>query len=281
MLNLLSVDQISPSILEDIFNSTIKFKAGEYQKNLTDKIVAHLFFEPSTRTRLSFEAATLRLGGSVITINDPKSSSNSKGESLRDTVETVSKYADVIILRHSYYQEAIKATQNCGIPVINAGFGAESHPTQAILDYCTMRLLKPAIGKVLIVGDIEKARTIKCLKKLLLSLGIEVKQVDLSVLGASEEYLKTELPNTDFVYITRFQKERYKKIGRFWNTTKTWVFNNDFDLSDHILPHTFILHPGPIVDEVSDKLRQHPGWSYLFQAEIGLYTRMALLQQVL
>ncbi len=263
---------------------------------LKGKILANLFFEPSTRTRLSFESAMLKLGGNTIGFGDAESTSVKKGENLADTVRTVENYADIIALRHPLEGAAKLAAEFASIPVINSGTGAEEHPTQALLDLYTIRKEKQKIDglKVAIVGDLRYGRTVHSLAYALSQYSIELTLVSPEPLRMRREVLRkiqnkipvTETQNlekavqqADVLYVTRIQKERfpdqaeYAKVKGTYRVDLRTLANGKKDI--------ILLHPLPRVDEIAPEVDATPQARYFQQMWNGLIVRMALLALVL
>jgi aspartate carbamoyltransferase len=264
---------------------------------LKGKILANLFYEPSTRTSSSFTAAMERLGGSVIPINEVKYSSVSKGESLTDTVRTLECYADVIVLRHPEVGSAAIAAKAARKPVINAGDGIGEHPTQALLDAFT---IKEEIGHldgltVTLLGDLKHGRTVHSLARLLSLYKVKLNYVapdilrmpaelmeELKVRGIEQtEYkaLDQPLPQTDVLYVTRVQKERFTDEAVYESVKGAYVINPQVMKSAR--ERMIVMHPLPRVGEISPEFDDDPRAAYFRQMEYGLYVRMALLAMVL
>lgn len=285
--------------IEHIFEVADKMEplARRSSQLLKGKILASLFFEPSTRTRLSFEAAMLRLGGSVIGFAEPKVASIAKGETLADTVRVVENYADIIVLRHPMEGAAKLAAEFASIPVINAGSGALSHPTQALLDLYTIRKEKGKIDglKIALIGDLKYGRTVHSLAYALSNYDVEIFLVAPPQLRMRKEILEDlkesgirvkELENiadiigeVDVLYVTRIQKERfpdpseYEKVRGSYKITLELISNGKRDL--------IILHPLPRVDELDPRIDATNHAKYFKQTWYGLVTRMALLALLL
>lgn len=238
-----------------------------------DFLMATVFFEPSTRTRLSFEAACLKLGGDIISVeNAVISSSDKKGESLEDTIKTISQYADVIVLRHPETGSAQRAAENSDVPVINAGDGDGEHPTQALLDLYTIWKEKGTIDglNILFHADIEHARTVNSLKKLLGLYDVEIKEEGLFDSGVSPQW-----EEADVVYVTRIQSERHSLR---MNDAITQVNKN---LMGKMKNDAILLHPLPRCGEVSRDVDSDHRSAFWRQVKNGMYVRMALLKMVL
>jgi aspartate carbamoyltransferase len=264
---------------------------------LKGKILANLFYEPSTRTSSSFTSAMERLGGSVIPINEVRYSSVSKGESLPDTIRTLECYVDVIVLRHPEVGSAALAAAYARKPIINAGDGIGEHPTQALLDLFT---IVEELGEVdgltvTMLGDLKYGRTVHSLARLLSLYDIRINYVSPDILRmppdvladlhekqtpqAEYESLDIPLPDTDVLYVTRVQKERFsdpeayeKAKGAYIITPATLTKAKD---------QMIVMHPLPRVNEISMDVDSDPRAAYFRQMEYGLYLRMALLAMVL
>jgi aspartate carbamoyltransferase catalytic subunit len=266
---------------------------------LAGSVMAALFYEPSTRTRLSFEAAMLRLGGQTMgTDNAREFSSAAKGETLEDSIRIVSGYSDVIVLRHSEEGAARRAAAVSSVPIINAGDGPGQHPTQALLDLFTIRAELGRIDgvRVAMVGDLANGRTVRSLTYLL-SKFREIKvwfvapeqvrmRQDLKdhldehdVPWKETEDLNSVLPAVDVVYMTRIQKERFADPESY-NAVKG-VYRIDKDAMARMRDHAVLMHPLPRVDEISPEVDDDPRSAYFRQARNGLHIRMALLERLL
>ena len=298
--DIINTAQFSPQELNLIMNTAANFekqvKDGNVIRNMEGQVVATLFFEPSTRTRLSFETAANRLGAQVITVANPASSSVAKGESLADTIRTVDGYADVIVMRHPMKGSAQIAADNAEHPFINAGDGAGQHPTQALLDIYTIRKEKGALGgyTVSFVGDLKNGRTVHSLgyfmalyrnKMIFVSPKAlrmpEDISADLRSRGAEieeTEDLKKALLVSDVVYVTRIQRERFEDPAEYEKLKGSYIINRA--LIDQAKKGITILHPLPRVDEISTDVDEYEGAAYFRQAHNGLYVRMALLALV-
>ena len=263
---------------------------------LRGRIMATLFFEPSTRTRLSFEAAMYKLGGSVIGFNSPEVSSVKKGESLADTIRVVEKYADVIVLRHPADGAARFAAEYARAPVMNAGSGAEEHPTQALLDLYTILKEKGCIDglTIALMGDLRYGRTVHSLAYALSLYNVRLflisppllrmrKEVldDIKSRVEVSEYSSVEevLPEVDVLYVTRIQKERFPDLAEYEKVRGSYVV--DLDLLRMAKRDLIILHPLPRVEEIAVEVDSTPFARYFQQVENGLTTRMALLALIL
>ncbi len=264
---------------------------------LQGKILANLFYEPSTRTSSSFMAAMLRLGGQVIPINNVQYSSVTKGESLPDTVRTLESYADVLVLRHPEVGSAATAAHYASVPVINAGDGVGEHPTQALLDQFTiLEELGRVDGlKVAMVGDLKYGRTVHSLTKLLVNYDVEFSFVSPEILQMPEDVLEvvreTEhaytitddvhdvIADADVLYVTRVQKERFTDLADYDRVRDHYVI--DEDLMKLAQKEMCVMHPLPRVNEISYAVDEDPRAAYFRQMRNGMYIRMAVLAAVL
>ena len=269
-------------------------KSGSH--TLDGKIMATLFFEPSTRTRLSFESAMYRYGGNCIGFAEPKVASVQKGENLADTVRTVENYADVLVIRHPLEGAARLAAEFASVPVINAGTGAEEHPTQAMLDLYTIR---KELGKidglsVALAGDLRYGRTVHSLAYALSLYNIKLHLVSPPLLRMRKEVLEEvkqrvkvdeleELSNVisqvDVLYMTRIQKERFGSLDDYEKVSGSYRLCAD-DLSQ-VKREMIVMHPLPRVDEISYDVDSTPHSKYFRQVWNGLLVRMCLIGLVL
>ncbi len=268
------------------------------KKPLVGKVMVSLFMEPSTRTRLSFESAMHRLGGAVISVSDPKSSSAAKGESLSDTIRTVANYGDVIVIRHPMEGSARLAAEFSSVPVISGGSGAEEHPTQALLDLLTLkRELKEIEGKrIALVGDLKYGRTVHSLAYSLakykgviidfvspqsLKIRDEIK-TDLKEAGLEfheEESLINVISRVDAIYMTRIQKERFAQESEYAKVKDAYVLTKK--IMKEAKGPIPVLHPLPRVNEIDYDLDETVHAVYFSQTFNGVLTRMALLNLIL
>jgi aspartate carbamoyltransferase len=264
---------------------------------LKGKILATLFYEPSTRTRLSFEAAMQRLGGGVVSMGSVESSSVAKGESLSDTVRTVAQYADVIVIRHPKIGSAKEAADAVPIPVLNAGDGAGQHPTQALLDLYTIKKELGSLNrlKISLVGDLKNGRTVHALVEVLSLFGAKLYFVSPDALRMPQEItsqlknkgmdvietndMKQAARESDLLYMTRIQKERFPDISEYEKVKGSLIIDEGF--LKEIGKKIVILHPLPRVDEISPAVDGYPGAAYFRQVRNGIYVRMALLAMVM
>ncbi|MGD0916665.1 MAG: aspartate carbamoyltransferase [Thermodesulfobacteriota bacterium] len=274
-----------------------ELKRKESLSLLKGKILATLFFEPSTRTRLSFETAMQRLGGGVISMASSESSSAAKGETVADTARTVSQYADVIVMRHPRIGSAKEAADAAPVPVINAGDGAGQHPTQALLDIYTIHRELGSLENLVVsmVGDLKNGRTVHALVELLSLFQARlyfVSPVTLRMPDAITSHLKQkgiEIEETedlreaasrsDLIYMTRIQKERFEDLSEYERVKGRYVIDENF--LKGLKKRMIVMHPLPRVDEISPEVDLYPGAAYFRQVRNGVYVRMALLAMIL
>jgi len=301
--DIISVKQFGRVDLEYIFGVAHEMRGMVERVGTFDilkgKILANLFYEPSTRTSSSFTAAMERLGGSVIPINEVKYSSVSKGESLPDTIRTLECYADVIVLRHPETGSAAIAAKAARKPVINAGDGIGEHPTQALLDTFTIfeELSNGSVDgmTVTMLGDLKYGRTVHSLARLLSLFNVRINYVSPEILRMPREVMDevgskgiqqaefsslTEvLPETDVLYVTRVQKERFEDPADYEKVKGAYVI--DPEIMKAAKQEMIVMHPLPRVGEISVDFDDDPRAAYFRQMEYGLYVRMALLAMVL
>jgi aspartate carbamoyltransferase catalytic subunit len=263
---------------------------------LKGKILASLFFEPSTRTRLSFEAAMLKLGGSTIGFADAEIASVRKGENLADTVRTVENYADIIALRHPLEGAAKLAAEFSKVPILNAGSGAEEHPTQALMDLYTVQKEKGRIDglKIALVGDLRYGRTVHSLAYALSLYNIELYLISPESLRMRHEViraiknkisiienanLENVIPQIDVLYVTRIQKERFPDPAEYAKVKG--IYKIDLKTLKNAKKDMIILHPLPRLDEIAAEVDSTPQARYFQQVWNGIVVRMALLALVL
>ncbi|MCD4721185.1 MAG: aspartate carbamoyltransferase [Desulfobacula sp.] len=297
--------QFDPKLLDIIFNvademrNDLSAKQRRYADVLKGKIMASLFYEPSTRTRFSFESAMARLGGSILTTENAKEfSSAAKGETLYDSISVMCGYADLIVMRHNEPGSAKMAVEVSNVPVINAGDGSGQHPTQALLDLYTIKDNFSTIDGLTIamVGDLKYGRTVRSLSYLLSKYdNIKIYYVSPIVCKMDEdikEYLTTNkveweevsslekvLPLLDCVYMTRIQKERFHNLEDYENASGKYILG--MEEIKLMKQKSIIMHPLPRVDEISQEVDKDPRAQYFNQAKNGLYVRMALLYLLL
>jgi len=292
---------LSPEELDEILDLADKIiiNPAAYADKCRGKILATLFYEPSTRTRLSFEAAMLRLGGSVIGFSSAESSSVAKGESVADTIRTVACYADIAAMRHPKEGAPLVAAMHAGIPVINAGDGGHQHPTQTLTDLLTIKSLKGRLNNFTIglCGDLKFGRTVHSLIKALaryenikfvlispdeLRVPDYIREEILIKNGidfVETERLENVINTLDVLYMTRVQKERFFNEADYLRLKDSYIVDNkkmSCAKQDMIL-----MHPLPRVNEISVEVDSDPRAAYFTQAKCGMYVRMALIMKLL
>ncbi len=301
-IDILTAAQFSREQIEQVFGIADDFAArlerGERLRVLDGKLLATVFYEPSTRTRLSFEAAMQRLGGGVISVAEAKTASSAvKGETLPDTIRTIANYADAIVLRHPEVGAAQVAAEASRVPILNAGDGNGEHPTQALLDLYTMRAEKKTIDglRVALVGDLKNGRTVHSLARALSNFKVEFSLVAPAALAMPIEvcdYLRAKdfvveetndlarsLQSADVVYMTRVQKERFADPKQYDKLKNFYILNRE--IVQAAKPGLLVMHPLPRVDEIATDVDALPNAAYFRQAQNGVYIRMALLASVL
>lgn len=297
--------QFERDLLDTIFHIADEMKADlntehrRYARALSNSIMASLFYEPSTRTRFSFESAMIRLGGGIITTENAREfSSASKGESLYDSIRILNGYADIIVLRHYDAGSARLAADISDVPVINAGDGAGQHPTQALLDMYTLKDNFQQINglKVAMVGDLKYGRTVRSLAYLLTKyekvkiffISPPVCRMEEDIKAYLDKYnvpweekitLDEVLPEVDCVYMTRIQKERFVIPEEYHEAAGQYILTPEKVRA--MRPEAIIMHPLPRVDEIPQEVDSDPRARYFQQAKNGLYIRMALLYLLL
>ena len=298
--DILHGNQFSRKDIEAIIKNASNFEKELKKKDsltlLKGKILATLFYEPSTRTRLSFETAMQRLGGGVISMGSVESSSVAKGETLTDTARTVSQYADVIVIRHPRTGSAKEAADAVPIPVINAGDGTGQHPTQALLDIYTIKKELGSLNNLTVsmVGDLKNGRTVHALSELLSLFKASLYFVSPQTLRMPEEIttnlnqkgIKIEetedmlkaVNASNLVYMTRIQKERFPDLAEYEKVKGSYIINEEF--LKKLKKKVTILHPLPRVDEISPEVDTYPGAAYFRQMRNGVFVRMALLAMI-
>ena len=300
MRHLLSPLDMSVEELDSLFDlaNDIEKNPDKYADACRNKKIATLFYEPSTRTRLSFEAAMINLGGQVLGFSEAASSSAAKGESLADTIKVVSCYADICAMRHPKEGSALVAANNASIPVINAGDGGHQHPTQTLTDLLTIRSLKGKLGGFTIglCGDLKFGRTVHSLINALLRYDdvkfILISPEELKVPDYIRDAIKeagcdfeevTKLDDVmgdlDILYMTRVQRERFFNEEDYIRLKDSFILTKDKmkDAREDML----VLHPLPRVNEISVKVDKDPRAAYFKQAQYGVYVRMALILKLM
>ena len=295
--SLVSISDYSKEEILSILDSAADFEANPNRKTLDGKVIATLFFEPSTRTRLSFETAVNRLGGRIIGFSDSTTSSSVKGETLHDTIRMVSCYADAIVMRHTLEGAARYASEISPVPIINAGDGANQHPSQTLLDLYSIFKTQGTLENlnICLVGDLKYGRTVHSLIMAMSHFHPTFKFIAPEELKMPDEYKvfckshnipfseSTELTDNfndaDILYITRVQKERFLDLIEFEKVKNVYTLKNDM-LAD-TKPNLKILHPLPRVTEIDPDVDSNEKAYYFQQAQNGLYVRQAILSKVL
>ena len=297
--DIISIKDFSKDQLEEIFASTDKImqlNSSDRREICKGKTLGYLFYEPSTRTRLSFDSAMASIGGNSLGISDISSSSTQKGESLSDTVRIMSIYSDILVLRHTLDGSSRFASEISEKPVINAGSGTEEHPTQAIQDLFTIKKEKKKIDglKIGIVGDLKYGRTVYSLLYGLGNYDVDVRLISpesLRIRSDSTYEIKKKLDFTettdieeyldelDVLYVTRIQKERFPDEEEYLKVKGSYVVG--LDMLKRMKDDSIILHPLPRIDEISSDVDKTKNARYFEQAEYGKHTRAALLGMVL
>lgn len=296
--SLVSIDDISRDEMLDLLERARYFEEHPNHKILDGKVVATLFFEPSTRTRLSFETAVNRLGGRVIGFSDPAATSTSKGETLKDTIKMVSNYVDLIIMRHYLEGAARYATEVTDIPVINAGDGANQHPSQTMLDLYSIYKTQGRLDNlnITMVGDLKFGRTVHSLLMAMRYFNptfhfvacpeLQMPRVYKDFCDANgikyvehSDFSPEVINAADILYMTRVQRERFSDLMEYERVKNLYTLHNDM-LADS-KPNLRVLHPLPRVNEIDRDVDDNPKAYYFEQARNGLFTRQAIICRAL
>jgi len=295
--SLVSITDYNQQEILQILDLAAEFEKKPNQDILKGHVVATLFFEPSTRTRLSFESAVNRLGGRVIGFSDSASSSTSKGETLKDTILTVSNYSDLIVMRHPLEGSAKYASEVSPVPIINAGDGAHQHPTQTLLDMYSIRKTQGRLDnlKICIIGDLKYGRTVHSLLIAMSNFNpvfIFIAPEELKMPGEYKilldskkieyhEYkdLGDNMDDADIVYMTRVQKERFSDPLEYEKVKNVYILRNS--MLANTKPNMKILHPLPRVNEINYDVDPNPKAYYFQQARNGVFIRMAIISKIL
>lgn len=300
MRSLIDISELTPTEIEELIATADDIIAdpAKYSEKCKGKKLATLFFEPSTRTRLSFEAAMLELGGSVLGFSEAQSSSAAKGESIADTAKVISCYADIIAMRHPKEGAPLVAAMNASIPVINAGDGGHSHPTQTLADLLTIHREKGGLDNLTVgfCGDLKFGRTVHSLISALIRCSgvrfVLISPTELKLPGyvkdkldaAGVEYIETDslegsIADLDILYMTRVQKERFFNEEDYLRLKDTYILTPEkMALASEKLS---VLHPLPRVNEISVAVDNDPRACYFKQVLYGKYMRMALILKLL
>ena len=295
--DLISITDFTKEEIIRITELAADFEQNPHQKLLEGKVIASLFFEPSTRTRLSFESAMNRLGARVIGFSDSANTSVSKGETLNDTILTISNYCDMIVMRHSLEGAPRYASEVAKVPIINAGDGANQHPSQTLLDLYSIKKTQGTLDgiKIMMIGDLKYGRTVHSLLEALSHFNAEFIFVSPEELAMPMEYkngltekglkfiekreIDEEINSADIVYMTRVQRERFTDHMEYERVKNAYVLRNA--MLKNAKPNMKILHPLPRVNEIDTDVDASPKAYYFEQTENGVYTRMAIISYLL
>ncbi len=296
--SLVSIAQYTREKILYMLDMAKEFEKKPNRKLLEGRVVATLFFEPSTRTRLSFETAANRLGARVIGFTDPKVTSSSKGETLKDTILMVSNYADIIVMRHYLEGAARYASEVAPIPIVNAGDGANQHPSQTMLDLYSIYKTQGTLENlnIYLVGDLKYGRTVHSMIQAMRFFNPTFHFIAPDELRMPEEYKQyceenhikyiehTEfnedvIADADILYMTRVQRERFTDLMEYERVKNVYILKND--MLKNTRPNLKILHPLPRVHELAYDVDENPKAYYFQQAKNGLYAREAILCDVL
>jgi aspartate carbamoyltransferase catalytic subunit len=293
MKSLVSINDLSKSEILEILNMAAAFEINPNRKLAEDKVIASIFFEPSTRTRLSFETAINRLGARVIGFSEASNTSVSKGETLKDTITMISNYTDMIVMRHPMEGSVRYASEVSKVPVINAGDGSNQHPTQTLLDLYSIKKTQGRLENlhITMVGDLKYGRTVHSLLMAMSNFEPTFRFIAPKELVLPEEYKKylsrknilfeehhdlvENIIDTDIVYMTRVQKERFSEPMEYEKLKNTYILRNI--MLEKTKPNMKVLHPLPRVGEISEDVDNNPKAYYFNQAKNGVYARMAAI----
>lgn len=295
--DLISITDFSKEEIMRIMEIAAHYEANPGEQPLTGRVIASLFFEPSTRTRLSFESAINHLGGRVIGFSDTSNTSTSKGETFHDTIMTVSNYCDMIVMRHPIEGAPRYASEISRVPVVNAGDGSNQHPSQTLLDLYSIIKTQGTLEniKIMMVGDLKYGRTVHSLIQALSHFGAEFIFVAPKELRMPQEYLdflderemkytQTEdimkyIDDVDIIYMTRVQRERFSDLMEYERVKDAYILRREMikDTRDNMR----ILHPLPRVNEINTDVDSSPKAYYFQQTHNGLLARMAIISYLL
>ncbi len=295
--SLVSINDLTKDEIFRVLDLAEEFERNPIQRIMEGKVVATLFFEPSTRTRLSFESAVNKLCGRVIGFSEASTSSVSKGESLKDTILTVANYSDLIVMRHPVEGSARYASEVSPVPIVNAGDGANQHPTQTLLDLYSIRKTQGKLDnlKIVMVGDLKYGRTVHSLLMAMSQFGASFTFISPVELRIPQEYkiylnelnlsyeehtdLAENIKNADIVYMTRVQRERFSDPMEYEKVKNAYILRNN--MLEGTKPNMRVLHPLPRVNEINTEVDNSPKAYYFTQALNGVYTRMAIMTLIL
>lgn len=298
MKNFISITDLSKEDILSLLEDAAKFEKNPNRRLLEGKVVATLFFEPSTRTRLSFETAANRLGARVIGFSDPNSSSTSKGETLKDTIKMVSNYADVIVMRHYLEGAARYASEVTDVPVINAGDGANQHPSQTLLDLYSIWKTQGTLNDLdlTMVGDLKYGRTVHSLVQAMSFFNPTFHFIAPELLrmphgyrdfckrhalpyDEQEEFDEAAINRTDILYMTRIQRERFSDLREYEQVKNVYCLKGS--MLEGAKDNLRVLHPLPRVNEIAYDVDDSDKAYYFQQAQNGLYARQAIICRML
>ncbi len=295
--SLISITDLTKDEIIRITELAAYFEEHPYEPLLNGRVIASLFFEPSTRTRLSFESAINRLGAHVIGFSDTANTSVSKGETFHDTIQVISNYCDMIVMRHSLEGAPRYASEFSKVPIVNAGDGANQHPSQTLLDLYSIKKTQGTLDgiNIMMIGDLKYGRTVHSLLQALSHFNTKFTFVAPPELRMPEEYKQflrdkgleytetTEIGDAineaDIVYMTRVQRERFTDPMEYERVKNVYVLKNS--MLDNTKDNMRILHPLPRVGEIAYDVDQNPKAYYFNQTENGVYTRMAIISYLL
>lgn len=295
--SLVSINDYTKEDYLKIIERAAEFEENPVQNILDGKVIATLFFEPSTRTRLSFESAINKLGGKIIGFTDAASSSVKKGETLKDTIKTVANYSDLIIMRHPIEGSARYASEVSHVPVVNAGDGANQHPTQTLLDLYSIYKTQGTLENlnIFVVGDLKYGRTVHSLLMAMSHFNPTFNFISPESLKMPKEYklyldslgikyyehedFSEYIQDADIIYMTRVQRERFSDPIEYEKVKNVYILKNE--MLDNSKDNLRVLHPLPRVNEISDDVDENPKAYYFQQALNGVYTRQAILATIL
>ena len=295
--SLVSINDYSTEEINRILDLAAEFEKNPVQDILRGKVIATLFFEPSTRTRLSFESAVNKLEGRIIGFTDASSSSVKKGETLKDTILTVANYSDLIVMRHPLEGSAKYASEVSGVPIVNAGDGANQHPTQTLLDLYSIKKTQGTLENlnIFLVGDLKYGRTVHSLMMAMSRFNPTFNFISPEELKMPDEYklyldqkgikyyehldFTDIISRADIVYMTRVQKERFSDPVEYEKVKNVYILKND--MIENTKENMRILHPLPRVNEISTDVDPNEKAYYFTQALNGVYTRQAIISSIL
>lgn len=295
--NLVSINDYSKDDILSILDLAEEFENKPEPDLLDGKVIATLFYEPSTRTRLSFESAVSRLGGRIVGFSDSTSSSVTKGETLNDTIRTVSNYSDLIVIRHPLEGSALYASEVASVPLINAGDGANQHPTQTMLDLYSIKKTQGTLEglNIFLVGDLKYGRTVHSLlmamshfdttfnfispKELQMPDEYKMHLTDLGLKYYEHSDFTDIISRADIVYMTRVQRERFSDPMDYEKVKNIYVLRNS--MLENTKPNMKVLHPLPRVNEIHPDVDKNEKAYYFTQARNGVYARQAIIASLL